>query len=132
VTDGSLLEFSTKNAERFFTSGPISLLTTFENTGSVHLNPYGEIRVTNILGEEVGMSIIDPWFVLPNALRTREIVWDRPFLFGRYTFTLSLNRGYDDIIDESQVVVWVIPWQVPVGIVTLLLLMIGVSLIRRR
>jgi len=30
-------------------------------------------------------------------------------LFGRYTITAEINRGYDNIVDTKEVVVWVIP-----------------------
>lgn len=96
--------------------GPITLGITFENTGSLHLNPYGELRVTNMFGEEVGNMEIDPWFVLPKSLRTREITWDREFLLGRYKAEVLINRGYEDIVDTKQVVFWVLPWKIIGGI----------------
>jgi hypothetical protein len=100
----------------------------YENTGSVHLNPYGEIRVANIFGEEVGFQEIDPWFILPKALRLREVSWDRQMLFGRYTVTAKINRGYDDIIDEKTIHIWVMPWKILLAIFAGLFIVI--SLIR--
>jgi len=38
----------------WYEKGPIEMNVVYENTGSVHLNPYGEIRITNLFGEEVG------------------------------------------------------------------------------
>lgn len=108
---GEVTEFSTVPNKLFFTKGPLNLGVLFENTGSVHLNPYGDIKVTNILGEEVGFIEIEPWFVLPKSLRLREIVWDRELLLGRYTITASINRGYDDVIDIKTIHIWVLPWQ---------------------
>jgi len=70
-----LIDFSTLNKQRFFTTGPIDFVLANENTGTIHLNPYGELRVTNMLGAEVGYVELDPWFVLPKAIRTREITW---------------------------------------------------------
>lgn len=108
---GETLGIDTIPSTNWYTEGPINLGITYENTGSVHLNPYGEITITNILGEQVGYVELEPWFVLPKSLRTREIGWDREFLFGRYTVEAKINRGYDDIIDTVSTSFWVIPYQ---------------------
>jgi hypothetical protein len=107
--NGSLTDFAPVGNKWFYTKGPIPLGVTYENTGSIHLNPVGEIRVTNMLGAEVGFVELEPWFVLPKSIRLREITWDREFLLGRYTITANINRGYDNIIDTTSTVIWVIP-----------------------
>lgn len=99
----------------WYESGPIKFAVAYENTGSIHLNPYGELRVRNMFGEEVGFSQLEPWFVMPKALRSREVIWDREFLLGRYTATVLVNRGYEDIVDEQTVVFWVLPWKIVGG-----------------
>jgi hypothetical protein len=114
-TAGGVQEVTTTNNQWWYQSGPISFNVVFENAGSVHLNPYGEVRVTNIFGQEVGFVQLEPWFVLPKSLRLREVVWDREFLFGRYTITTAVNRGYDDIVDERSLVIWVVPWHILLG-----------------
>lgn len=115
VAEGALQDFATLPPQRFFTQGPITFQLLYENSGSIHLNPYGTITVKNMLGEEVGFVELDPWFVLPNSVRAREVVWDRAFLLGRYTATAQINRGYDDIIDTKVLTVWVLPWKVLLG-----------------
>lgn len=111
-TEGSLQSFATVPDKDFFTGGPISFQVLFENTGDIHLNPYGEIRITNLLGEEVGFVELDPWFALPKSLRSREVSWDRGLLMGRYTATAHINRGYDDLVDTQVITLWVLPWKV--------------------
>lgn len=96
--------------------GPIDVGILYENTGSVHLNPYGELSIKNMFGEEVGFVELEPWFVLPKSLRVREIEWDREFLLGRYTATAKINRGYEDVVDELSVSFWVLPWKIVGGI----------------
>ncbi len=114
--DGELLDVSTTNDQVWYQSGPVDFNILFENRGSVHLNPYGEVRVTNLLGDEVGFVQLDPWFVLPKSLRVREVTWDREFLLGRYNFTVQINRGYDDIVDVESFVIWVLPWKIVLGV----------------
>ena len=121
---GQTKEISTINDKLWYESGPIGLHILYENTGSVHLNPYGELRIKNLFGEEVGFVELEPWFALPNSLRTREVTWDRELLFGRYVATAYINRGYDDIVDEVSVSFWVLPWKTVGGIFLVVFLVI--------
>jgi len=110
VEDGNLKEF--KALKSFYESGPVDFQIISENNGSVYLSPYGAIEVKNILGQKIDERQIDPWFVMPGALRVREVKWNSNFLFGRYTATLLLNRGYKDIVDSKSFSFWVIPWKI--------------------
>ena len=113
-----------KTSKDFYEKGPILFKILFENTGNVHLSPYGAVEVKNILGAKVGEAQVDPWFVMPKSIRTREIKWNSNFLFGRYTAILTLNRGYSDIVDNKEFSFWVIPWKIVlIGIIGLILVM---------
>lgn len=112
------------NGKLWFEEGPIDLGITYENTGSVHLNPYGEISITNMIGEEVGFVELEPWFVLPKSIRNREVTWDREFLFGRYTIEARVNRGYDDVVDTVSTSFWVLPWKIVGGTFAVLFIII--------
>ena len=122
---GEIKDFATKNNQWWYQKGPIDLTILYENTGAMHLNPYGEITVSNMLGENVGFVELEPWFVLPKSLRLREVSWDRELLFGRYTITAKVNRGYDDIIDEKVVHIWVLPWKLLLVVFVGLVVIIG-------
>ncbi len=113
--DGVLRGVSTLNGQQVFGGGPITLRLLYENNGSVYLNPYGTIKIKNIIGEDVGDVVVEPWFSLPQSLRVREVSWNRPFLFGRYTAVASINRGYGNIVDTAQFSFWVIPWKIALG-----------------
>lgn len=113
--EGKMLNFATVPEQTFFQGGPINFGILYENTGSIHLAPYGEVRVMNMLGEEIGVVELDPWFVLPQSERLRELSWNREFLFGRYTATAQVNRSYDDIIDTVTFTFWVLPWKLVLG-----------------
>lgn len=117
--EGETKALTLKNSQFWYEKGPIALNVVYENTGSVHLNPYGDLRIKNLFGEEVGFVELEPWFVLPKSLRSREVTWDRELLFGRYVASVSINRGYEDIVDEQSVVFWVLPWKVVAGIFAL-------------
>ncbi len=106
---GKLTEFATKGAQKIFGSGPIDFRLLYENKGSIHVNPYGEIRIKNLFGKEVGNIEVDPWYAMPGSLRLREVEWKSSFLVGKYTAVASINRGYDNVIDTMEFSFWVIP-----------------------
>lgn len=110
--EGRLVDFSTIPDKNFFSSGPVRFQVLFENTGSMHLAPYGHIRIKNAFGQEVAEIPADPWFALPGSLRYRELSWDREHLLGYYTAEISINRSYDDVVDTMSVSFFVVPWTV--------------------
>lgn len=113
---GKTLGITTLPSAAWYVQGPITFGIAYENTGSLHLNPYGQVSIKNILGDEVGFTEIEPWFVLPGSVRTREVEWNREFLFGRYTAVVTMNRGYEDVLDEVTVTFWVLPYKLIAGL----------------
>lgn len=120
--DGRLTEL--KTSKNFYEKGPISFEVFFENNGSVHLTPYGTIEIKNILGKKIDEIELDPWFVMPDSLRLRKVNWEKEFLFGKYTAVISINRGYQDIVDQKSVEFWVIPWKIVLLGLAMLILVI--------
>jgi len=125
---GSLEDFKTNTGRKFFGGGPIDFEILFRNTGSVYLNPYGEIRISNFLGKEIDAIKLDAWFALPDSLRLREITWDRDWLLGVYTAHAFINRGYEDIVDEKSFTFFVIPWKL--ALILLLSIFILILILR--
>jgi hypothetical protein len=108
--EGVLKDFTA--GKNFYEKGPISLKVLYENNGSVHLNPYGVIEIRNIFGKKIDEIAVEPYFAMPDSVRMREAKWERDLLFGKYTASLSLNRGYKDIIDQKSISFWVFPWKI--------------------
>lgn len=128
-----LKSFKLTNQARFYSKGPISFSLAYQNDGSIHVVPYGAIKIKNLLGKEVGEAPVDSFFSMPTSLRTREITWDKPWLWGRYTATLSLNRGYENIIDQKEVDFWVVPWKImAVGLAAIILIVFIIILLLRK
>ena len=95
--------------KKFYQTGPIDFSVIYENTGSVHNNPYGQIEIKNLMGKTIDSLDITPYFVMPGFSRDKVIAWNSSLAFGRYTATLKLNRGYSNIIDEAEANFWVVP-----------------------
>lgn len=106
---GQLISFATKGQKKFFGTSNISVRLTYENTGNVNLNPYGGITVTNMFGKVVQKIPLDPWYALPDSLRIRDVVIVGDQMFGKYTATAQINRGYGDIVDEKLISYFVFP-----------------------
>ncbi|MEI6297119.1 MAG: hypothetical protein WCO84_05800 [bacterium] len=100
--DGKMKEFKIMNDEStFWGDKDITFSTVYENNGSVHLNPSGTISVTNMFGEEVRSLEMDPWFSLPDSLRSREMSIGSDNMMGWYTAKVKLYKGYGDDTDPK-------------------------------
>ncbi len=118
--EGKISDFRITGDRKVFLQGsPYNFEVQFNNTGTVHLVPFGNIVVSNIFGKKIGEVKVDPYFSMPGSLRYREVVWDRDGLFGRYTAELTLNRGYGGNVDVVKIAFWVIPWNM-IGIAVLI------------
>lgn len=102
----------------------------FENTGTVHLSPYGVITVTSLFGESREIAI-DPWYVLPKSSRNRTLEVGNTLLYGQNTLSLTLHSGYGDKTDTRTLSVWVFPSERAIGL-TLAVLAVLLTLILRR
>ncbi len=120
--EGHVQDFRIAGPQNFFhPTSPEGFDILFENTGTVHLVPYGLITIKNTMGKPIKTLPVDAYFSLPNSLRYRTIVWeDSGFRLGRYTAVLELNRGYADQIDTKQITFWIIPWKILIGIIVTL------------
>lgn len=132
--EGSLKSFSSDKS--FYEKGPITMNYVVENTGNVHLNPYGVIKIKNIAGKTVEELVIEPFYSLPESLRKNTVTFNRNFLMGKYTATIELHRGYldkDDIVDTKTISFWVIPWKILIGVFAgLVVIGVLVGIIARR
>jgi hypothetical protein len=111
--EGALKSFSAD--KDFYEKGPATLNYVVENSGNVHLNPYGVIKIKNIAGKTIEDLNIEPFYSLPESLRKNTVTFNRKFLLGKYTATLELHRGYldkTDVIDTKVISFWVVPWKI--------------------
>jgi len=122
-----LRDFTTHNHKTVFfnNENPVIFDIKYENTGNVHTNPYGVLTITNIYGATVGEIEILPYYALPHSLRINEVRWEHHIpLFGRYTATLTLHRGYGNKQDITAVTLWFIPWKWILIIFTIIALLV--------
>lgn len=89
----------------------------YNNSGSVYLNTYGQVKIYNFLGTQIDEIQIQPSFVMPDSSRLRDLSLNRGFMMGMYKAVLSLNRGYGDKVDEKAAYFWVLPWKIAGAII---------------
>jgi len=134
---GGLLEFSTKDNKRFFTSLPISFIYRFKNQGGDRLKPIGELKIKNSIGLTAAELLANPseGNILPGSIRKFTVDWEpkiedqelkenaegffqiakkqwQDFTFGIYKAKLSLEYGrkVKETAQDSYYF-FVFPWQ---------------------
>ncbi|MFA6526579.1 MAG: hypothetical protein WCT26_04175 [Candidatus Buchananbacteria bacterium] len=110
---GELLDFNSSKA--FYFGGPVAFEFNYKNTGSIYLNPYGELKITDVFGREVYTKWISPYFVMPGAVRQQKEIFERPSAWGLYQATLKLNRGYGNNIDQRSLYFFILPIPYMIG-----------------
>jgi len=123
--EGKISNFSVDKS--FYTQPNIIFKTLFENSGNIYLNPYGLLKIENIIGSKVDEIKIDPYFVMPGSVRQKEFITKRSIMFGRYKATLQMNRGYENIVDERAVFFWVLPWKIVSMIILIVFFVVFIS-----
>jgi hypothetical protein len=124
--EGKVDDFRIKGEEKtFYNNANFSFEILFNNTGTVHLIPYGTIEIKNIWGKVIETIPVDAYFALPDSLRYREVSWNKGGLLGRYTATLNLNRGYGGQVDTQSLTFWIVPWKIIAGIFVVILVLLS-------
>ncbi len=109
VQSGLLSDFSLSGRRSLSVAGDVQFDVAYRNEGNVHVNPYGIIVIKNMFGREVVAVPIEPWFVFGESERVITAHADMSSAFGIYSANLFLNRGYEDVIDESRVSFVLVP-----------------------
>lgn len=103
-------DFRIKGDNKFFyEKGDLTFQILFNNTGSVHLVPYGTIAIKNIWGKQIDELPVDAYFALPKSLRYRDVSWQKALSVGRYTATVNLHKGFGDQVETKTIAFWIIP-----------------------
>ncbi len=97
-----------------FESGPITFVSRFKNTGTVHVKPIGQIEVKDAFGKSVATLPVNSaeGNVLPDSTRRFESKLDQTWLFGHYTADISIAYGNTGQAIVRTLSFWVIPWKI--------------------
>ncbi len=129
IEKGGIREFTT--IKSLYSEPAIDFEVRFENTGNVHLQPQGDITITNMWGTKRGVIPINYQThfgnVLPNSIRKFSFTWTgekSSYDIGRFKAIATLGYGEDTKnFATSTTYFWVIPLkQISIVILVLLLL----------
>jgi hypothetical protein len=119
----------------FFESGPLEFIEKFKNTGNVHVQPVGQVSITDMFGKKFASVNVNlpPGNILPQSTRAFKQPLDKSVignkrLFGRYKATLKVTYGTDKKVLTSTIVFWVIPYKL---VAVVIVLIIGIFFLLR-
>lgn len=113
--EGTIREF--RAIDRFVDVPDVSFSLRFENKGNVHLQPKGDIIITNMWGTERGTIPVNYQSsygnVLPESIRDFAFSWKSDFKLsdvGRYKAIATLAYGEDEVKSTTAIAYfWIIP-----------------------
>lgn len=124
--EAGIREFTT-DKELYSTPYAIDFTIRIENTGNVHVKPFGLITIRSMFGKKVGEVMVNEKGsnVMPVSIRRFNEIWEGKTGFGRYTAELGLTFG--TAVDKggqgkqtlyTEKTFWIMPWKivVPAGI----------------
>lgn len=118
LEDGQIRSFRTS---KYISEKPeVEFELRFENMGNVHILPQGEIKITNMWGQERGIIPVNHQTlfgnVLPEQIRKYTFNWKGEWSLadmGRYKAVAALGYGADSKkFVVSEIHFWVIPWKI--------------------
>ncbi len=93
----------------FLEFGKIPVYFEILNKGGYHINPAGQVTLTNWMGNEIDRVTIDDKNIFPEARRTYEHELGKKWMFGRYKVDLTASYGESGKVLTRSTLVWVIP-----------------------
>lgn len=106
------------SAKKVFESTPLVFVERLNNTGNVHMQPAGQIEITDMFGKKIAAININlpPRNILPGSIRRFEQKLDKSvignmMLFGRYTANLKVTYGDSKQTLTKKISFWVIPYK---------------------
>lgn len=107
VQTGKIIDYT---GPKFVNSGPIDFLLRFKNTGTVHYQPKGTIKISSMFKKEVKTLSLEPHFVLPKSVRKYNKQWITGSGFGIFNADVELIDGEGKTLKDSIKFV-MFPWQ---------------------
>ena len=111
-----------------FESGPLNFTEKLKNSGNVHVQPIGQVTITDMFGKKLAAVNVNlpPGNVLPNSSRAFSQPLDKTvigskMLFGRYKATLKVTYGAGKQTVSSELTFWVIPYKLIAIVIALLI-----------
>ena len=121
VKDDALVKQLT--APGFLEYGPIKITSEILNRGNYHINPQGNISITNMFGQIVAQEKLADQNIFPEASRIFTNQLGEKWMFGKYKISLNATYGDSGKVLTATVFTWVFPWKIA-SVITLAIIII--------
>lgn len=128
IEKGGIREFVTK--KNLYSNPAIDFEIRFENTGNVHLQPQGDITITNMWGTKRGVIPINYQThfgnVLPNSIRKFSFTWTgekSSYDIGLFKAIATLGYGDDTKQFATSTTYF---WVIPLKQISIIILLLGI------
>lgn len=112
--------------------GKIPVYFEISNKGGYHINPKGQVTLTNWMGQETERVTLEDKNIFPSAKRNYEVELGQTWMFGRYKIDLVASYGEQGKTLTATNYVWVIPVTVIVMIIFSIIIIILLSYLMSR
>jgi hypothetical protein len=116
------------NSGWLFESTPVNFIERLKNKGNTHLQPAGQITITDMFGQKVATVNVNlpPRNILPQSTRKFEQSLDssvigNKMLFGRYDAELRITYGDKQQVITSTLTFWIVPWRLIAIVIAVLI-----------
>jgi len=112
----------------FTTNKDLYAVARFHNTGNVHEQPFGKIRLlkgTKVLQETEVNNVTPRGNVLPDSTRRFNIKLDKVGAFGKYSVEGNFGYGPNGQLLSAKTSFWVIPMQLIITVIVALVVIIA-------
>jgi len=102
------------NQSSLFEQSPITFVARVKNEGNIHVKPVGSIELRDMFGGLVSTMPIneEKSNVLPDSTRRFETTFNKNWMIGRYSASLTLGYGTTGQALTATTSFWVIPYKV--------------------
>jgi len=129
LSQGKIVSFKVPS---FVGKGPVKFSATIKNTGTVHWQAKGTVKIFSWFGREVAEIPLGEHMVLPQGSRLFEGSLDKKYLFGKYRVEFEF-RTDKDLILSAQDNFWAFPYQEASGIlIVVILLFFGMKILKKK
>lgn len=116
----------------FLEFGPVNFKTVIANFSDIHIAPVGQINVKNWFGGHTGAVALDSTNIFPGTSRSINTVFNKKWLFGRYTATLEAGYGTTGQALSAALIFWVIPWRLIILVLSAIVIGILLGILLRQ
>ena len=109
---------------------PAVIEVELENKGNNRLLPVGQFTLTNMFGQVSHEQESDLGEIFPKETNNISVSWTKPFPpLGRYKLNLAATFDEELLPEETQIIIWVLPYNLILILVILAVIVILIRLI---